>query len=81
MKNLFKQTKVIYDDHQKEYQVYYRNFFVWHFDSCYKYNTDHHYTPGYFQKQEEAKERAIQRAQAMLNTIEVWRGSNFGPYM
>ena len=28
----------------------------------------------YFQNQEEAKERAIQRAQAMLNTVEVWRG-------
>lgn len=77
MKNIFKQTKVIYDDHQKQYEVYYRNFFVWHFDSCYKFNTDHPYTPHYFQKKEEAKERAIRRAQAMLNTVEVWRGSNF----
>lgn len=77
MKNLFKQTKVVYDEHQKEYQVYYRNFFVWHFDSCYKIDDKHPHTPYSDKKKEEAKERAIQRAQAMLNTVEVWRGSNF----
>lgn len=76
MKNLFKQTKVIYDDHQKEYQVYYRKFFVWHLDSCFKFNTDYPDTPMYYQKKDGAKKRAIERAQAMLNTVEVWRGSN-----
>jgi hypothetical protein len=76
MKNLFKQTKVIYDDHQKQYEVYYRNFFVWRFDSCYKFNTDHPYTPYSIAQKNEAEERAIQRAKAMLATVEVWRGSN-----
>lgn len=79
MRNLFKQTKVVYDDHQKEYQVYYRRFFVWHFDSCYKIDDKHPYTPYSDQKKQEAKERAIQRAQAMLNTVEVWRGSSLKP--
>lgn len=77
MKPLFKQTKVVYDDHQKQYEVYYRNLFLWHFDSCYKIDDKHLYTPYSDQKKEEAKERAIKRAQAMLNTVEVWRGSNF----
>jgi hypothetical protein len=80
MKNLFKQTKVIYDAHQKEYQVWYRNFFIWHFDSCYKHDTSHPYTPHYAQKKEEAEKRAVDRAKAMLNTVEVWRGSNFAHY-
>lgn len=81
MKNIFKQTKVIYDAHLKEYQVWYRNFFVWRFDSCYKHDTSHPYTPHYAQKKAEAEQRAIERAKAMLNTIEVWRGSNFVPYV
>lgn len=75
MKNLFKQTKVIYNDHQKQYEVYYRNFFIWRFDSCYKFDTGHPY-PHYDVKKEEAEKRAIDRAKAMLNTVEVWRGSN-----
>jgi hypothetical protein len=81
MKNIFKQTKVVYDAHLKEYQVWYRNFLIWHFDSCYKWDTKYPYTPHYFEKKEEAEQRAIERAKAMLNTVEVWRGSNLVPYV
>ena len=38
MKKLFKQTRVIYDAHLEEYQVYYKNFLFWKFDSCYKFD-------------------------------------------
>lgn len=77
MRHLFKQTKVVYDDHQKEYQVWYRNFFVWQFDSCFKFDDKHPHTPYNDQKKAEAEKRAIDRAKAMLNTVEIWRGSNF----
>lgn len=80
MKNIFKQTKVIYDAHQKEYQVWYRNFFIWHFDSCYKFDENPSHSIHYRNKQR-AEEMSIERAKAMLNTVEVWRGSNLVPYV
>jgi hypothetical protein len=79
MKQLYKSTKVIFDAHLKEYQVYYKNWFFWKFDSCYKYDErdsrgylikSHHYCDKH-----EAEKRAIERAQAMLNTVEVWKQS------
>ena len=65
MKNLFKQTKVVYDAHLKEYQVYYKNFLFWQFDHVYKV--------GPHLKNERAKELAIERAKNMLDTVEVYR--------
>lgn len=79
MKHLFKSTKVIFDAHKKEYQVYYKNWFVWHFDSCYKY--DERDSQGYatnrlhYCEKNQAEKRAIERAEAMLETVEVWRRS------
>lgn len=77
MKIMYKTTKVIYDAHLKEYQVYYKNWFFWHFDSCYKfdekYPSEH---PVHYCSKPEAEKRAITRASAMLNTVEVWRQSN-----
>jgi hypothetical protein len=79
MKQLYKSTKVIFDAHQKQYEVYYKNWFVWHFDSCYKY--DERDSNGYLINARhhcdklEAEKRAIERAQAMLNTVEVWKQS------
>ena len=79
MKNLYKSTKVIYDAHKKEYQVYYKNWFVWKYDSCYKF--DERDSRGYIINQtyycnkEQAEERAINRAKAMLETVEVWKQS------
>jgi hypothetical protein len=81
MKTIYKSTKVIYDAHLKEYQVYYKNWFVWKFDSCYKFDEKKsHYNPVHYCNEEQAKERAINRASAMLNTVEVWKQSNITYY-
>jgi len=75
MKNIFKQTRVIYDAHLEEYQVYYKNFLFWKFDSCYKYDKNYPQQPIYYCSKPEAEKRAITRAKAMLETVEVYRGS------
>jgi hypothetical protein len=36
MKKLFKQTKVVYDAHMKEYVVYYKNWLYWKHDQTFK---------------------------------------------
>jgi hypothetical protein len=65
MKNLFKQTKVVYDAHMKEYNVYYKNWLFWNYDQSYKVGTH--------LNDERAKELAITRAKDMLDTVEVYR--------
>ena len=81
MKNIFKSTKVIYDAHLKEYQVYYKNWFFWRFDSAYKF--DERDSQGYltskihYREKHEAEKRAIEHASAMLDTVEVWKRSNY----
>ena len=66
MKYLFKQTKVVYDAHLEEYNVYYKNFLFWKFDRAYKVNSQ------YF-RDEEAKKAAIAYANNILKTVEVYR--------
>ena len=66
MKKLFKQVRVTYDAHQQEYIVEYKNFLIWHYESCYKID-------GFFNK-ERAESAAITRAKALLETVEVFRG-------
>lgn len=65
MKFLYKTVKVIYNGHQKQYEIWYRNWFRWHFDSCYKISE--------YVTLPRAKELAIERAEGMLGTAEVWR--------
>ena len=65
MKNLFKQTRVVYDAHLKEYNVQYKNFLFWKFAECYKVDR--------YVSDEKAKELAITRAKNMLDTVEVYR--------
>jgi hypothetical protein len=65
MKNLFKQTRVVYDAHLKEYNVQYKNFLFWKFAECYKVGTH--------VSDERARELAITRAKNMLETVEVYR--------
>ena len=80
MKTLFETVKVEYNGHLYQYEVYYRKWFVWRFDSCYKHKVpgeNYYPTP----TQEQAKERAIERARGMLNSYEVFRESNFFPYI
>lgn len=68
MKRLFKQTKVVYDAHMQEYNVYYKNWFFWIFDRNYKVCIH--------LNNEKAKELAIVRAKNILDTIEVYRSSS-----
>ena len=68
MKYLFKTAKVVYDATDNQYEVYYKNWFFWQYDSCYKINE--------YNDSKNAKEKAIERAQALLNTVEVWRQTN-----
>ena len=76
MKPLYKSTKVIYDAHLKEYQVYYKNWFVWRYDSSYKFDEKKaQYDPVHYCNEEKAMEKAINRAKAMLDTVEVWKQS------
>lgn len=79
MKYIYKSTKVIFNAHLKQYEVYYKNWFFWKFDSCYKYDE----VPGRFTHycdKREAEKRAIERASAMLDTVEVWKRSNYFMY-
>lgn len=65
MQKLFKQTKVVYDAHLQEYNVYYKNWLFWQFEQTYKVGTH--------LNNERAKELAITRARNMLSTVEIWR--------
>ena len=54
------------------------NWFFWIFDSCYKF--DERDSKGYltnrihYHDKHEAEKRAIERATAMLETVEIYRG-------
>lgn len=56
----------------EQYEVHYRNWIKWHIDKTYKVNQ---YMP-----KEQAKQLAIERAEGLLNTVEVWRQSNIDYY-
>jgi hypothetical protein len=75
-KILYKTVKVIYDAHLKCYDVYYKNWFIWHLDQRYRYDEDPSHMTIHYCTQEEAKERAITRAESLLKTVEVYRKSN-----
>jgi len=76
MKSLYKSTKVIYNAHLKQYEVYYRNWFIWHYDSEYKFDENSKY-PIHYRDKEEAEKRAIKRASDMLKSTLIWQQSNF----
>lgn len=73
LKRLFKKTKVIYNAHGLYYEVWFKKFWVWCYDSCYKFDKPGEKYPVYYTTKEEAEERAIERAKAMIETVEVWR--------
>ena len=72
MKPLYKTVKVVYDAHTAEYMVYYRNWFRWRFDRG--YNVSKYMSP------KSAREMAIERAESLLETVEVFRKSNIDYY-
>ena len=65
MKPIFKKTKVVYDAHMDEYNVYYKNFLFWKYDRTYKVNQ--------YTMNEVAKDLAITYAKNILSTVEVYR--------
>ena len=74
-RNVFKSVKVVFDGHLNQFDVYYKNWFFWQFDSCYKFDdTPKH--PIHFCSQEQARARAIERARGMLHTTVVFEESN-----
>jgi hypothetical protein len=74
-KTLFKTVKVVYDAHTKSYDVYYRNWFIWQFFTSYRYDENPRH-PIHYCTQDEAKQRAIDRAEALLQTVEIYRKTN-----
>jgi hypothetical protein len=75
IKRLFGSVKVIYDAHARSYDVYYRKWFIWRLDRQYKHDYDDwkiHYCT-----KDEAKKRAIERADSLLDTVEVYRKTNY----
>lgn len=73
LKPLYKSTKVIFNAHQQQYEVWYRNWFIWRFDSCYKYDDGSRFH--HFRNKDQAETSAIERAEAMLRTVVVWEQS------
>lgn len=65
MKNLFKQTRVIYYPHTNVYSVYYKTFLSWKHDCTYKVDT--------YLNDERAKTLALERAKALLKIVEIYR--------
>jgi hypothetical protein len=80
MKFLYKTVRVVQDWHLKEYRVDYRNFLFWKRDSSYKWDEDTR-NPTYYRTQEQAKTKAIDRAEGMLHTIEIYKKSNYTYYV
>ncbi len=76
MKRLYRSVKVVYNAHHMSYDVYYRNWFFWNFDRCFKWDEDSRY-PIHYCTKFEAETRAIERAKNLLKTVEIFRESTF----
>lgn len=76
MKYIYKTTKVVYDAHRKAYEVYYKTWFFWHYDSCFQYDENSSRAVHYCNK-ETAETRAIARASGMLDSQLIWQQSSF----
>lgn len=73
MKPLYKRAKVLFNAHQKQYEVWYCNWFRWRFKSCYRFD-ENTSRPFHYRTKQRAEEMALEQAKAMLNSVEVWRG-------
>lgn len=80
MRHLYKTTRVVYDAHLCEYVVEYKNWLFWRFDSTYRWDKPGG-VPMYYRTREKAKQEAIERAQDMLQTVEVYRDTVIFPYV
>ena len=75
-KPLYKTVKVIYNAIDESYEIWYRNWFFWNFDSSYKFDKSDNKHPLYYRTKEQAEQMAINRAAAMLKSVEVFRGTS-----
>ena len=79
-KSVFRSVKVEYNGHLERYEVYYRNWLFWCYDSCYKFDKPGSGYVTHYCNQEQAQERAIKRAEGMLNTTIIFEQSNVSYY-
>lgn len=76
---LYKSVRVVHNAHARAFEVYYRKWFKWHYEGCYKYE-DKANIHGFSMSRERAKELALERAEGMLNSTVVWQQSSFMGY-
>ena len=74
-RSVFKSVKVLHNAHLKQYEVYYKSWFFWKFDSALKYD-DPDTRISIHPPQLQARERAIERARGMLKTAVVFEETN-----
>ena len=77
MKSIYRSTKVVYNDYAEQYEVWYRRWLVWEFDQSFKFDKPGAHT-FYFRNQEQAEERAVQRAVSLLKTKVIFQKSVIG---
>ena len=72
-KTVYKRTKVVYNAHYKCYEVWYKNWFRWHIDCDYRWDEDGRHI--HYSTKEQAEQKAIARAKAMLENVIVFEGA------
>ena len=74
-KPLFKAVRVVNNTHLRQFEVEYKNWFTWKFDSCRQYycDGDRAGDGGRYLSEERARELAIERANNMLTTAVIWQ--------
>lgn len=78
LKPLFKATRVVNNTHLRQFEVEYKNWFMWKFDSCRQYY-GYGGSPGdggRYLSEERARELAIERASNMLTTAVIWQATH-----
>ena len=78
-KYLFEKTKVVHNKRFGRFDIYYKNFLFWKYECCQPYDIPGR-TRFYGYTEKQAEEAAIQTAKDMLDTVEVYRGTNFLGY-
>lgn len=79
-KPLFKTVRVVNNTHLKQFDVEYKNWFTWKFDSCHKYYVAGRGpgSSGQYLNEERARELAVARAESMLTTTVIWKKTAAG---
>lgn len=74
-KPLFRAARVVNNTHLRQFEVEYKNWFTWKFDSCQQYHCagERPGAGGRYLSEERARELAIERASNMLTTAVIWQ--------